>query len=346
MFELGVCYSFPVRHHAKLTWEFPTSPHELEDSTLLIGLSPPPDVRPVEMFLLRTVGLPRLAKTYRPEIEGSYFAKRGRVTWSRAAERIQRFLYSGRRAEAIMCEAMSGLNYVNTAALARAIGWPELRAYEVYARMKERGIEVPPVLWRVQRHIQWSCDACGLTRSMTIRDASLKRTGLCKTCYDAQRRIEHRFVFKCRQCGNDRHLAMPPHRKDYRFSEPEDALCRSCGAKQNVVRALRESSRRSRLLRKAYRTIGVQIVNALRRKFDPRIEDVDGVPRLISFTQTDGTRRFARIKIRDIDLAARIISGSRRIQHRLARLVAKAAPTWHLTRKWNVTSICIDDLLR
>jgi hypothetical protein len=344
IYDLGVRYSFPQLSDGRICWDFRVSRNDTDDSTILIGLSPPPDVRAVEVFIFFTRRLRRSQRNLHPEIAFSDFARRCRVTWPDAAKRIERYLYSGPRAEAFVMEAMRGATLVNAAAIGRSLGWPEVRTYQIYARLRNRGVHVPQLVWSAgRRRVQWLCDACGKTRTITLRGLSRNKSGLCKKCYDGRRRATGYTDYICRACGKPQHLS---RRKKYAVTPPEDAKCRSCASNGNMIRAIRESRRRVVLLRKAYRRLATEIVNVLRKKRSPEVEPINGMRQLVSFAKPDGTRRFGRLRIRNFETAITIVNRDRSFSKRLARRIAADADTWYATRRrQNLARIQVDNYL-
>jgi DNA invertase Pin-like site-specific DNA recombinase len=344
VFELGLRFSFPRVHDGKLTWEFPMSDSNPEDATLCIGLSIPPDIRAVEMFLLRTRRQVRLGKILRPEILTSSFGRRTGVSYEEAVKKIEYFLFSGPRAQRMMLDAVQGLTYANTAAIARDLGWPENAAWGVFDRLRQSGIEMPTLVWHAKRHVKWTCDGCGEAREVTLRGATRSRTGLCGTCLNARRRLPATVILKCRQCGGARPIKRP-QRAGYRLSTPEDALCRSCSGTTNINAARKETTRRSTLLSHAYRRMASELVDALRRRIDPRVDSLAGLPRIVSFALPDGSRRYIRLRILSIDVAARLAEGDRRKAALIARLIARRSEFWSPSGDSRAPVVRIDDLI-
>jgi DNA invertase Pin-like site-specific DNA recombinase len=281
VFELGLRYSFPRVSDGRLTWEFRMSSEEPEDATLCVGLAPPPDIRPVEMFLVFTQRLRRLGKVYRPEVVVSAFGKRNGVTYEELVRRIEHFLYSGARAENLLLQAVVGLTWTNTAAIARQLDWPETVGYEVFTRLRKRGVDLPALVWTSTRTVTWSCQECGATRERTIRGISALKADLCKKCESRKRWQRKELAFACRECGTSRPLRRP-RQLDYRYSSMEGALCRACAGRKNLAAARAESKRRTILKRRAYRRIASALVKALPRRSAARVDPIAGTLRTAS----------------------------------------------------------------
>jgi DNA invertase Pin-like site-specific DNA recombinase len=344
-FELGLRFSFPLLYNGRLTWDFQASTSVPEDATLFIGLSPPPATRCVALFLVFTRRLKRLGKRYRPEISAKRFRQLATLTMDEVVSRITYFLYSGPKAEHRLLEAMHGLRWTNTAQLARLFGWPESAAYSVYYRLRKRGVSVPPLVWHAKRRVKWSCDRCGAAEDLTLRAASRRRSDLCRACLEAESARRRVRVFSCAVCGGERRLKLPPVEDRYKSGKAAEAMCRSCSGKRNIARAQAEAFRRAALLRRAYRRLAVEMVNVLRRRRDPGVEDVDGLARLVYFTNVDGSRRFVRLLIRHVDVAARILLGGRSSVARLARGIAGDPAIWNSTKKVAPVSVDVREYL-
>ena len=295
------------------------------------------------MFLLRTRRQVRLGKILRPEVLTSSFAARTGVSYEEAVKKIEYFLFSGPRAHRMMLDAVHGLTYANTAGIARALGWPENAAWGVFDRLRASGIEMPTLVWHAKRHVQWTCDGCGEAREVTLRGATRSRTGLCGSCLNARRRLPPTVILKCRECGTDRRIKRP-QRAGYRLSTPESALCRPCAGKTNIKAALQECARRSALLSQAYRRMTVELVDALRNRIDPRIDSLAGLPRIVSFATPDGSRRYIRLRIHNIDIAARLVEGDRRRVELIARMIARRNEFWSPSGDSRAPIVCVDDL--